>query len=48
MDTSPVVQEVKPWITVTFSKTLIFFHGTIVLTILIVMLIVIALSCKGG
>lgn len=39
MDTSTVSKEVKPWVCVTFSKTLCIFHGTIVGTIVIVMLI---------
>lgn len=41
MDTSSLVKEVEPWLKVIFSKTLIIFHGIIVGTILIVMLIVI-------
>jgi len=41
MDTSPVVKEVDPWHSATFSKTLRIFHGAIIGTILIVMLIVI-------
>ena len=43
MDTSLVASQVDSWIEVTFSKTLKAFHGTIVLTILIVMGIVIYL-----
>lgn len=39
MDTSMVSKEVKPWVCVTFSKTLRIFHGTIIGTIIIVMLI---------
>ncbi|MBU0976042.1 hypothetical protein KJ918_04535 [Patescibacteria group bacterium] len=39
MDTSTVNKEVKPWVCVTFSKTLRIFHGTIVGAIVIVMLI---------
>lgn len=39
MDTSPMVEEVDPWLKVIFSKTLNIFHGIIVGTILIVMLI---------
>jgi hypothetical protein len=41
MDTSQVKNEVEPWIYVTFSKTLNIFHGVIVGTIILVMLIVI-------
>jgi len=40
MDTSIVSKEVKPWIYVTFSKTLHIFHGTILGSIVIVMLII--------
>ena len=39
MDTSTVSKEVKPWVCVTFSKTLCIFHGTIVGAIVIVILI---------
>ena len=42
MDTTPVTDQVDPWLSVIFSKTILIFHGTIVATILIVMLIVIA------
>jgi len=41
MDTTPVAGQVDPWHSVIFSKTILAFHGTIVLTILIVMFIVI-------
>ena len=41
MDTTPVADQVDPWHSVIFSKTILIFHGTIVATILIVMLIVI-------
>ena len=40
MDTSIVSKEVKPWICVTFSKTLRIFHGTILGSIIIVILII--------
>jgi len=40
MDTSIVSKKVKPWIYVTFSKTLHIFHGTILGSIVIVMLII--------
>ncbi|MBU4320204.1 MAG: hypothetical protein KJ739_03855 [Nitrospinae bacterium] len=39
MDTSSVTNQVHTWSEVIFSKTLSFFHGVIVLTILLVMLI---------
>lgn len=39
MDTSTVSKEVKPWASVTFSKTLRIFHGTIIGAIVIVILI---------
>lgn len=35
MDVSIVSDEVDPWISVVFSKTLIAFHGTLVLSIII-------------
>lgn len=41
MDTSSVVKEVDLWCRVTISKTLCIFHGVIIGTISIVMLIVI-------
>jgi len=41
MDTSPVIKEVNAWTDVIFSKTLILFHGVIILTILLVMFIAI-------
>jgi hypothetical protein len=43
MNTSPVADQVDSWLSVTFSKTLNAFHGTIVGTIVLVMLIVIVL-----
>jgi len=48
MDTSSVVSEVEPWRSVVFSKTLRIFYGAIVGIILIVMLIAILSSIKGG
>lgn len=39
MDTSSLTNQVHTWSEVIFSKTLSFFHGVIVLTILLVMLI---------
>jgi len=41
MNTAPVVNQLDPRLSVTFSKTLIAFHGTIVGTIVLVMLIVV-------
>lgn len=45
MDTLDLVGEVKPWRKVTFSKTLRLFHGAIVGTILVVMLIALFAVC---
>lgn len=39
MDTSPVKSQVTPWIGVVFSKTMLAFHGTIVATISVVMIL---------
>ncbi len=39
MDTSIIRDDVKPWLSVTLSKTLVAFHGVILLSIIIVMLI---------
>lgn len=39
MDTTPVKSQVTPWIGVVFSKTILAFHGTIVATISVVMLL---------
>lgn len=44
MDTSVVKDQVDPWSCVVFSKTIFAFHGTIVLTIIIVMLVVLAIT----
>lgn len=41
MDTSSVVNQMDRWHKVIFSKTLLIFHGAIIGTILVVMLIVI-------
>jgi len=41
MDTSPVDREVAPWFAVVFSKTLLIFHGAVVGTIVIVMLVIV-------
>jgi len=41
MDTSSVSNEVDSWDKVVFSKTLRLFHGSVIATILIVMLVVI-------
>ena len=37
MDTSVVASEVNSWLKVVFSKTLRAFHGTVLLSIVIVM-----------
>lgn len=47
MDTSIVKNRVKPWPDVILSMTLVIFHGTVLGSIVIVMLIAISLS-KGG
>ena len=47
MDVSKVSGEVKTWLEVTLSKTLLAFHGVILTTIIIVMLISLFLK-KGG
>jgi hypothetical protein len=47
MDTSIVRRNVEQWRDVIFSKTLLIFHGTLIFSILIVMLVVILVS-KGG
>lgn len=44
MDTSVVKDQVDPWLCVVFSKTIFAFHGTIVLTILIVMSVVLSIT----
>ena len=44
MDTSVVKDQVDSWLCVVFSKTIFAFHGTIVLTILIVMFVVLAIT----
>jgi len=41
MNTSPFMSEVDPWSAVCFSKTVLVFHGTIVGSIVIVMLVAI-------
>lgn len=41
MNTEPVKNEVDDWQTVTLSKTLIAFHGVVVVSIIIVMLLII-------
>jgi hypothetical protein len=40
MDTRGIADGVKPWAAVIFSKTLLIFHGTVILAIVIVMLAV--------
>ena len=39
MNTSMVKEEIEPWISVTLSKTLIAFHGVILISIIIVTVI---------
>jgi hypothetical protein len=40
MDTAPIKNQVAPWISVVFSRTILAFHGAIVATITIVTLII--------
>jgi hypothetical protein len=47
MNTGIVNDQVDPWCGVVFSKTLLAFHGTVVASVIIVMLIAI-LSIPGG
>jgi hypothetical protein len=47
MDTTNMNKEVDTWLRIIFSKTLLIFHGTVFVSILIVMLIVNYLT-KGG
>ncbi len=47
MDISGVKDQVKPWSEVIFSMTLFLFHGTVFLSILVVMFIAISIT-KGG
>ena len=42
MDASSISESTKPWLEVCFSKTLLIFHGTIIVTIILVMFIMIA------
>ena len=44
MNTSVIENRVKPWANVILSKTLLMFHGTILISILIVMIIMIVTS----
>lgn len=44
MNTSIIEKQVKPWVNVVLSKTLLMFHGTILVSILIVMIIMIVNS----
>ena len=41
MDTSVVRNQVSEWLSVTFSKTLAIYHGTVIGSIVIVMLVII-------
>ena len=47
MDISLVKVQVKPWSEVILSMTLFLFHGTVLITILVVMFIAISIT-KGG
>ena len=47
MDTSAVKNTVKPWADATFSKTLRLFHGTIIGSVLVVMLLLLFLNQRG-
>ena len=47
MDTSIVKDEVKPWSEVILTMTLLLFHGTVFVSILVVMFIAISIA-KGG
>lgn len=47
MDTSLVRENVEPWRDVILSKTLVIFHGTLLGSIFIVMLITLALAPTG-
>jgi len=47
MDTMAVRDKVKSWSDVVFSKTLLLFHGTVLVSILIVMLIISFALSKG-
>lgn len=44
MNTSVIERQIKPWANVVLSKTLLMFHGTIFISILIVMIIMIVNS----
>ena len=44
MDTTLVEGDVDSWLEVTYSKTLSIFHGTVVFTIIIVMVLLINLG----
>lgn len=47
MDISVVKDQVKPWSEVILSMTLLLFHGTVLVSILVVMFIAISIT-KGG
>ena len=47
MDVCVVKKEVKPWSDVIFSMTLLIFHGTVLASIVVVMLVTIFIK-KGG
>jgi hypothetical protein len=48
MDTEEVKDKVDSWSSVTLSKTLIAFHGTILISIILVTIISLCLKTKGG
>ena len=47
MDTSKVKKDVSSWLGVVFSKTLLAFHGTIIVAIILVKLVVIRMNSGG-
>jgi hypothetical protein len=47
MNTEPVRSEVASWLRVTFSRTLLLFHGVILLTITAVWLVPLMVGCIG-
>lgn len=48
MDTSGITNEVEPWTSVMFSRTLFAFHGVIILSIILVTLISLHITQGGG
>jgi len=47
MNTAPVKSEVASWLRVVFSRTLLLFHGAILLTITAVWLVPLVVRCIG-